>query len=97
MAKTTRRRRQDGFATFGFRRAGVSARRVEPQQAEPAPAQPEPQVISPALKGAEKNIGPIIKDGACTNCGRCIDVCAQDVFPFGLRFDGKSKTNRPAS
>jgi ferredoxin-type protein NapH len=47
---------------------------------------PEPQVISPALKGAEKNLGPVIKDGACTNCGRCIDICAQDVFHYGLRF-----------
>ncbi len=50
---------------------------------------PEPQVISPALKGAGKNLGPVIKDGACTNCGRCIDICAQDVFQFGLRFTDK--------
>ena len=46
----------------------------------------EPQVISPALKGAEKNLGPVIKDGARTNCGRCNDICSQDVFNFGLRF-----------
>jgi ferredoxin-type protein NapH len=50
---------------------------------------PEPQVISPALKGEGKNLGPVIKDGACTNCGRCIDICAQDVFHFGLRFQQK--------
>jgi ferredoxin-type protein NapH len=50
---------------------------------------PEPQVISPALKGAAKSLSPIIKDGACTNCGRCIDICAQDVFRFGSRFHDK--------
>ncbi len=50
---------------------------------------PEPHVISPALKGAVKNISPVIKDGACTNCGRCIDICAQEVFHFGLRFQHK--------
>jgi len=46
---------------------------------------PEPQVIRPALKGAEQNIGPVILSPNCTNCGRCIDVCAQDVFRFGIR------------
>lgn len=45
---------------------------------------PEPQVISPALKGKGS---PIIRSGACTNCGRCIDVCPQDVFRFAIRFD----------
>ena len=53
---------------------------------------PEPQVISPALKGDVKNIGPVVKDGACTNCGRCIDICSKDVFRFGLRFE--NNTNR---
>ena len=52
---------------------------------------PEPQVISPALKGAEKKLGPVIKDGACTNCGRCIDICAKKVFTFGLRFQHAAK------
>ncbi len=46
---------------------------------------PEPQVIRPALKGAEQGIGPVIRDGACTNCGRCIDICSKDVFKYGLR------------
>ena len=36
---------------------------------------PEPQVISPALKGESKAIGPVIVSPQCTNCGRCIDVC----------------------
>jgi len=46
---------------------------------------PEPQVIKPALKGAPKGIGPVILSGNCTNCGRCIDVCARDVFSFTTR------------
>ena len=47
---------------------------------------PEEQVIRPALKGADKGIGPVILSSNCTNCGRCIDVCAEDVFHFGSRF-----------
>jgi ferredoxin-type protein NapH len=47
---------------------------------------PEPQVIRPALKGAQQGIGPVITSAHCTNCGRCIDVCAKDVFNFGGRF-----------
>ncbi|MCP3869958.1 MAG: quinol dehydrogenase ferredoxin subunit NapH [Gammaproteobacteria bacterium] len=47
---------------------------------------PESQVIKPALKGAKKGIGPVIDFADCTNCGRCIDVCAEDVFRFGNRY-----------
>jgi len=47
---------------------------------------PEPLVITPALKGAKKGIGPVIDSGKCNNCGRCIDVCARDVFHFSSRF-----------
>jgi ferredoxin-type protein NapH len=47
---------------------------------------PEPQVIRPALKGAPQALGPVILSGECTNCGRCIDVCSQDVFRFASRF-----------
>lgn len=47
---------------------------------------PEHQVIKPALKGADKGIGPVILSGHCTNCGRCIDVCGRDVFAFTTRF-----------
>ena len=46
---------------------------------------PEHQVIKPALKGAPDGIGPLIDSGNCTNCGRCIDVCARDVFRFTTR------------
>lgn len=47
---------------------------------------PEPQVISPALKGTGT---PVILSRDCTNCGRCIDVCSEDVFRFGSRFEGE--------
>ncbi|HEY9080090.1 quinol dehydrogenase ferredoxin subunit NapH [Magnetovibrio sp.] len=47
---------------------------------------PEPHVITPALRGAGSAIGPVILSGDCTNCGRCIDVCAKDVFSFDVRF-----------
>ncbi|MDP2806294.1 MAG: quinol dehydrogenase ferredoxin subunit NapH [Gallionellaceae bacterium] len=47
---------------------------------------PEPHVITPALKGTDS---PIILAKDCTNCGRCIDVCAPDVFNFTHRFDSR--------
>ena len=47
---------------------------------------PEPQVIAGPLKGKD-GAGPVIASGACTNCGRCADVCAPDVFVFTHRFD----------
>ena len=52
---------------------------------------PEPHVIKPALKGADKGIGPVITAGECTNCGRCIDICAEEVFNFGVHFNNYSK------
>jgi ferredoxin-type protein NapH len=51
---------------------------------------PEHQVIKPALKGGDRGIGPVITSGHCTNCGRCIDVCARDVFAFTTRFSNNS-------
>ena len=45
---------------------------------------PEMQVIPPALKEA-KGLGPVILSSDCTNCGRCIDICDERVFHFGLR------------
>ena len=53
---------------------------------------PEKQVIRPALKGAKNNVGPVILSPNCTNCGRCIDVCAKDVFRFSTRFSNATKT-----
>jgi len=53
---------------------------------------PEPQVIKPALKG---NDSPLINSGNCTNCARCIDVCAKDVFTIKHRFiDFKTITSQ---
>ena len=46
---------------------------------------PEPKVIRPALKGADKGISPLIDEMNCTNCGRCIDICDEDVFNFTRR------------
>jgi len=57
---------------------------------------PEPQVIRPALKGEGAGVGPVILASACTNCGRCIDVCAKDVFVFGNRFNQHTPSNDPA-
>ena len=54
---------------------------------------PEAQVIKPALKGAAKGIGPVIMATQCTNCGRCIDVCAKDVFEFGNRYSRNKKSS----
>jgi ferredoxin-type protein NapH len=55
---------------------------------------PEPQVISPALKGSAKGVGPLILAPNCTNCGRCIDVCAPKVFSFSTRFSSRLKDNK---
>jgi len=51
---------------------------------------PEPQVIPPALRGAEKGVGPVILSPNCTNCGRCIDVCSKKVFTFSTRFNNST-------
>lgn len=50
---------------------------------------PEPHVIKPALKGEKQGIGPVIMSADCTNCGRCIDVCSQDVFRYATRFSNR--------
>ncbi len=52
---------------------------------------PEAHIISPALKGADSGTGPLITSPNCTNCGRCIDVCAPNVFEFTTRFNNKSQ------
>ncbi len=46
---------------------------------------PEPHVISPALRGAKRGLGPMILNPECTTCGRCIDVCDRHVFAFRAR------------
>lgn len=52
---------------------------------------PEPQVIRPALKAAGQD-HPVILDADCTTCGRCIDVCPQQVFRMSHRFRHRSKS-----
>jgi len=52
---------------------------------------PEPQVIRPALKGEAMGNGPVIMSPNCTNCGRCVDICAEDVFSFSTRFNQEPK------
>jgi len=54
---------------------------------------PEHQVIKPALKEIPTGTGPIILSSQCTNCGRCIDVCAENVFKFDLRFNNSQTTS----
>ena len=55
---------------------------------------PEQQVIRPALRGADKGISPVIFSSNCTNCGRCIDVCSEEVFHFSSRFFTAEKKQR---
>ncbi len=52
---------------------------------------PESQIIKPVLKGEKTGIPAVILAGECTNCGRCIDVCAENVFEFGSRFKKDSQ------
>lgn len=52
---------------------------------------PEPQVIGPALKGETPGTLPIITGMQCTNCGRCVDLCPQEVFQFVLHPPDRSR------
>ena len=52
---------------------------------------PEPQVLKLPLYGADRGAGPMILSPNCTNCGRCIDICSQEVFKFGTRFGQKAE------
>ena len=53
---------------------------------------PEAHVITPALRGGDKGLPPVILDRDCTACGRCIDVCSENVFRFSHRFDTREET-----
>lgn len=53
---------------------------------------PEPQVLTPALRGGPTGASPVITSADCTNCGRCLDICAQRVFRFTHRFDRSEET-----
>ncbi|MBO9465346.1 quinol dehydrogenase ferredoxin subunit NapH [Tropicibacter sp. R15_0] len=54
---------------------------------------PEMHVITPALRGQDGDT-PLILSPDCTNCGRCIDVCAPEVFEFTHRFDATPAPGR---
>lgn len=56
---------------------------------------PEMHVISPALKGEPGRVSPIIANRDCTACGRCVDVCPEQVFRFTHRFDTRVDTTTP--
>lgn len=55
---------------------------------------PEPHIITPALRGDTPSMTPVITSRDCTNCGRCIDVCAQEVFTFGHRYTSIPESNQ---
>lgn len=57
---------------------------------------PEMHVISPALKGEPGDVSPIIANRDCTACGRCVDVCPEQVFRFTHRFDTRVDTTTPS-
>lgn len=53
---------------------------------------PEPVIIKPVLKGEKRGVGPVILSPACTNCGRCIDICSKRVFKFSTRYSNSPNT-----
>ncbi|WP_322995510.1 quinol dehydrogenase ferredoxin subunit NapH [Castellaniella sp.] len=55
---------------------------------------PEPQVISPALRAIGGH-GVQIDEIDCLRCGRCIDVCEQQVFEFSVVGLAKSGARGP--
>lgn len=61
---------------------------------------PEQKVIAPVLK-RKNRITSVIDNINCTNCGRCIDICATEVFRFDLRFNNVENSlkhsNQPSS
>ncbi len=48
---------------------------------------PEPQVLRLPLHGKPED-SQIVLSKDCITCGRCIDVCPENVFAFGTRFQG---------
>lgn len=55
---------------------------------------PEPQVLKLPVFSAGPDTSPVVLSPNCTNCGRCIDVCTEDVFHFSTRF---SRARHPES
>ena len=53
---------------------------------------PEPQILPAALKqGMKQGLPPAVLSGLCTNCGRCVDICGEDVFTLGLLTPAKRR------
>lgn len=50
---------------------------------------PEPQVLRAPL--LDKHSPVQVTDRDCITCGRCIDVCAEDVFKITLRWKSGTK------
>ncbi|MCK3655718.1 quinol dehydrogenase ferredoxin subunit NapH [Pasteurellaceae bacterium Macca] len=57
---------------------------------------PEPQVLRTPLHGSEQE-STIVLSKDCISCGRCIDVCAENVFAFGTRFQGSIEVKNISS
>lgn len=47
---------------------------------------PEPQVLRLPLNGKPED-SQIVLSKDCISCGRCVDVCAENVFSFTTRFE----------
>lgn len=49
---------------------------------------PEAHILKPLIKDKEQYIEqaiiPVIQSSDCTRCGRCIDVCPEQVFRYGV-------------
>ena len=41
---------------------------------------PEPEILKGPVHGQKNHIDTLVQSINCTNCGRCIDVCAENVF-----------------
>ncbi|MFT6985947.1 MAG: ferredoxin-type protein NapH [Psychromonas sp.] len=53
---------------------------------------PEPEILKDPVHGGKHAIGPLITGLTCTNCGRCVDVCGENVFEITTVFSGKTST-----
>lgn len=54
---------------------------------------PERQVLAPLLDPTARP--DFVAGGACLNCGRCVDVCADDALTFTLRPPGARPARLP--